>query len=192
MRRAGAGFGGSVVISSVATALLLVAITGAKRPAGPRTAGMPPWPAPSAVAAGVRSAGLQLGAAPGVVTRYVVHLDVLVNGKPVRVPAGIGVDWREHQIAPLYTGDDSGLIYISSDAQAPVFTLGQFFGEWQVPLAVGRLGGLHGAPVTAYVDGARQGGDPGAIVLGPHQEIVVSYGQPGGSIPASYAFPAGW
>jgi hypothetical protein len=188
MRRAGAGFRGSVVISGVATVLLLVAITGARRPVHPEVRGAPPWPAPGAVATGVQEAGLAFSSSPVVVTRYAVHLDVLVDGKPVRVPAGIGVDQQKSLLAPLSTSDDSGVIHVACDASAPVFTLGQFFDEWQVPLT--------GA--TAYVNGAAYAGDPGTVVLAPHQEILVSYGSPpaGGArsastVPSRYAFPAG-
>ena len=50
----------------------------------------------------------------------------------------------------------------AAGSQQEVFTLGQFFAEWQVALA-----------------------------LGPHQEIVVAYRAGSAAIPASYAFPAG-
>ena len=188
-----AGFGGSVAISAVATGLLLIAITGARHPAAPQHRGAPPWPAPSAVPAGVHAAGLSLDAAADVVTRYAVHLDILVDGKAVRVPAGIGIGTgpTDRGVAPLTTSDQSGIIHVSSDAQAPVFTLGQFFDEWQVPLAEARLGGLGGGTVAAYVNGSRFGGDPGTVVLAPHQEIAVSYGTEIGPVPAKYAFPAG-
>jgi hypothetical protein len=187
-----AGFGGSVAISAVATVLLLIAITGARKPAALEARGAPPWPAPTAVGAGVRAAGLSLGAA-GIVTRYAVHLDVLVNGRAVPVPAGIGVDSGSHEVAPLTTSDGSGIIHVSSDDGAPAFTLGQFFDEWQVTLSGERLGGLTGGTVAAYVNGSRMSGDPAAIVLAPHQEIAVSYRAGGGPIrvPAKYAFPAG-
>ncbi len=179
-------------ISAVATVLLLIAITGARKPAGLETGGAPPWPAPTTVGTGVRAAGLSLASA-GVVTRYAVHLDVLVNGRAVPVPAGIGVDRRSRTVAPLVTSDGSGIIHVSSDAYAPAFTLGQFFDEWQVALADGRLGGLRGGTTVAYVNGSRLRGDPAALVLAPHQEIAVSYRVGGGPIrvPARYAFPAG-
>jgi hypothetical protein len=181
MGRAGGSFGGSVVISAIATVLLLVAITGAQRPVHPQNSGAPPWPAPESVPVGVHAAGLTLSAAPGMVTRYVVHLDVLVGGKPVPVPAGIGVDWPARQIAPLYTDDGTGVIHIASDAQAPQFTLGQFFDEWQVPLT----------NATAFVNGSPSSDDPGEVVLAPHQEIAVSFGLAASDFPRTYRFPAG-
>jgi hypothetical protein len=60
--------------------------------------------------------------------------------------------------------------------------------------AVDHLGGLlvsRHDPVEVYLDGARVAGDPGSLVLAPHQEIVVAYRAGSASIPASYAFPAG-
>ena len=193
MRRGGArgpGFGASVVISAVATVLLLIAITGARRPVQLETRGAPPWPAPAprAAAAGIHAAGLTVSGTGFVVTRYAVHLDVLVAGQVVRVPAGIG------RGAPLGTSDESGIVHVASDGQAPVFTLGQFFDEWQVDLSASRLGGLRRGTVAAYVNGVRFDGDPGTVVLAPHLQIAVSYAPAGGSPvpgPASYVFPAG-
>jgi len=181
MRRVGGSFGGNVAISVIATGLLLVAITGAQRPVRLLNSAAPPWSAPRSVTTGGRMADLSLAAAPGIVTRYAVHLDVLMNGNAVQVPSGIGIDWAAHQIAPLYTDDGSGVIHIASDAAAPRFTLGEFFDEWQVPLT----------NATAFVDGSRHDGDPGAIVLAPHQEVAVTFGSPGTRIPDSYRFPGG-
>jgi hypothetical protein len=181
MRRVRGNFGGSVAISAIATVLLLVAITGAQRPVHQQNSGAPPWPAPHSVAVGVRMAGLSLGPAPGLVTRYAVHLDVLMDGKAVGVPAGIGIDQMSRQIAPLYTDDGTGVIHVASDWQEPSFTLGEFFDEWQVPLT----------NATAFVNGSPRSGDPGAVVLAPHQEIAVAFGSPGAGIPDKYTFPPG-
>lgn len=172
-----------MAVCTVATALLLIAIGGSRRPVSLANGGPPPWPAPSGSAAdiGVRTAGLPLLSTPDVVTRYAVHLDVRMNGTVVPVPRGIGVDWRARAIAPLYTSDDTGIVRIRSDAADPRFRIGQFFDEWQVPLREG----------TVYVNGERQPGAPGAVALAPHQEILVSFGKPAVRIPAQYAFPAG-
>jgi hypothetical protein len=172
-----------VAISAVDTVLLLIAISGAQRPVRLAARGAPPWPAPSDAVTGVRAAGLSLGSAAAafVQTRYAVHVDVRFDGKPVIIPAGIGVSGRRRGVAPLYTSDASGIVHVVSAAQAPVFTLGQFFDEWQVPLTA----------ATAYVNGTQVSGNPGAVVLAPHQEIAVSYGAGAGSGPARFEFPAG-
>lgn len=82
-----------MALGAVATAVCLLGLRGSHSP-GLLARGAPPWPAPapSAVAAGVRAAGLPLLAAPGEVVRFAVHLDVIVDGKPVTAtyafPAG--------------------------------------------------------------------------------------------------------
>jgi aspartate-semialdehyde dehydrogenase len=187
-----AGFGGSVVVSLTATLLLVVAITGARKPPRLETRGVPPWPAPAAeaVETGVHVAGLPMSTGVVVATRYAVHLDVLVNGQLVTVPAGIGMDAQTGQAAPLTTTDTTGIVHVTSDQQSPSFTLGQFFDEWQVALSSDQLGGLDGSAVSVFVNGTLSSGDPGAVVLAPHQEIAVTVGDVR-KLPATFAFPGG-
>jgi hypothetical protein len=205
-----AGFGGRVLISVTATLTLVLVIFSPPAVARLATRGRPPWPAPgpAQLAAGVHAAGLTLLSAPGVVTRYAVHLDVIVDGERVTVPAGIGLDYRGRRIAALYTSDTSGIVYVDSDSERRVFTLGQFFDEWQVALTPDRLGGLGEVGGTAqdagggarnaqddvvavYVDGARAATPPGSVRLTPQLEVTVTY-RPGQlPVPARYAFPAG-
>ena len=197
-----------VLISVTATLVLVLVIFSPPAAARLAARGRPPWPAPSPaqLAAGVHAAGLTLLPAPGVVTRYAVHLDVIVDGKRVTVPAGIGLDYRGRRIAALYTSDTSGIVHVDSDSERSVFTIGQFFDEWQVALTPNRLGGVGGAVqrhagagarsarddvVAVYVDGARVAAPPGSVRLTPHLEIVVAY-RPGQlPVPARYVFPAG-
>lgn len=187
---------GQVALSVAATLALVLAAAVWRAPARAETRIGPPWPAPgpAQVAAGARAAGLPMLAIPGQVVRFAVHLDVLVDGRRVTVPPGIGIDAPGHLVAPLYTTDTSGIIHIAADSDEDVFTLGQFFAEWQVPLDAHRLGGLRispGDPQVTYVDGSRVTGDPGAVLLTPHLEIAVTY-RPGPlPVPGSYAFPAG-
>jgi hypothetical protein len=190
-------FGGQVTAGAAASLLLLVlAVVFSRGSARAETRGGPPWPAPGAaqVATGVRAAGLPMLAIPGQVVRFAVHLDVLVDGRYVTVPAGIGIDGPGRRVAPLYTDDSSGVIHVASDSDQEVFTLGQFFDEWQVPLAAGHLGGLRisrSQLLVTYVDGSKVAGNPDGVLLTPHLEIVVTY-RPGKlRIPDSYAFPAG-
>ena len=183
-------FGVRVALGAVATAVLLVGLGGSHTPGVPAR-GAPPWPAPPSVPAGVRTAGLPLLAAPGGVVRFAVHLDVIVDGKPVTVPSGIGVDARARRTSPLYTSDDSGIVHVASDSDQSVFTLGQFFGEWQVPLSRGRLGGLRASPVSVFLNGSPVAGPPGSVLLTPHLQIAVIYRPGPAGVPATYAFPAG-
>jgi hypothetical protein len=182
-----------VLLSAAATALLVLGLRGAHGPR-PEVRGAPPWPAPASVAAGVRAAGLPLLAAPGEVVRFAVHLDVIVDGKPVTVPSGIGVDVPARRTSPLYTSDTSGIVHVTANSDQDVFTLGQFFAEWQVPLSRGRLGGLRAspsAPVSVYLDGSPVAGAPGSVLLTPHLQIAVTYRPGPAPVPSAYAFPAG-
>jgi len=120
-----------------------------------------------------------------------VHLDVIVDGKPVTVPSGIGVDARARRTSPVYTSDDSGIVHVAADSDQGVFTLGQFFGEWQVPLSRGHLGGLRASTVSVFLDGSPVAGPPGSVLLTPHLQIAVTCRPGPARVPASYAFPAG-
>ena len=68
---------------------------------------------------------------------------------------------------------------------------------WGVRFTPTCLGGYCAAGdrrLRVYVDGAPYRGDPTAITLQPHQELVVAFGtaaQVPSPIPASYRFPAG-
>jgi hypothetical protein len=183
-------FGVRVALGAAVTALLLLGLRGSHAP-GLLARGAPPWPAPASGAAGVRAAGLPLLTAPGEVVRFAVHLDVIVDGRPVTVPPGIGVDTRARRTSPLYTADDSGIVHVTANSDQGVFTLGQFFDEWQVPLSPERLGGLRAAPVTVFLDGSPVTGPPGSVLLTPHLQIAVTYRPGTAQVPAAYAFPAG-
>jgi hypothetical protein len=188
-----AGFGGRVALCAVATVLLVLAGR-IDDPARLQARGAPPWPAPAAaqVPAGVHAAGLALPAGQPDVVRFAVHLDVIVDGRRVTVPPGVGA--RGRLTAALYTSDSSGIIHIESDSDQSEFTLGQFFDEWQVALTRDQLGGLRASRhdlVEVYLDGSRVAGPPGSVLLAPHQEIAVTYRPGEVAVPAGYAFPAG-
>jgi hypothetical protein len=190
-----AGFGARVALSAVATLLLLLA-GHVHEHARLEVRGAPPWPAPASaqVPAGVHAAGLTLPVGQPDVVRFAVHLDVIVDGGRVTVPPGVGVDVRGRLTAALSTADSSGIIHVESDDDHSVFTLGQFFDEWQVALTLDQLGGLRASrhdPVTVYLDGSRLAGPPGSVTLKPHEEIAVTYRPGPVAVPAGYAFPAG-
>ena len=137
-----------------------------------------------------------------------VHLDLIVNGRRITIPAGVGqaepVDdgpgpcprppahlsgdcapghffAPKVAISPLHPHTTSGIIHIESDRPG-TFTLGQFFDEWGVRFDSSCLGGYcrgGGKELRVYVDGRRVPGDPRKLVLGDHQEIAVVFGGPG-------------
>ncbi len=116
------------------------------------------------------------------------HLDVYVDGRHVTVPALIGIEDNSF-ITEVHTHRPDGVIHVESAQNRP-YTLGQFFGEWDVRLSASCLGRYCGA-VHWWVNGKAQAGNPSALVLRPHQEIVVAAGKPPARVPSSYAFAAG-
>jgi hypothetical protein len=155
----------------------------------------PPWPAPADASAAVAAAGLPMLRREGNVEHIHTHLDVLVDGAPVTVPANIGIDMSRRTISPLHTHDVSGVIHIESPVPRQ-FSLGEFFSEWLVSLSADNIGGLRagdGKVVRVFVNGTQQNGNPGAVMLGAHDEVAVVYGtaRPDETIPSKYDFRNG-
>lgn len=136
---------------------------------------LPPWPAPTDVAARVASAGLDLGPM-GMAEHYHPHLQVIVNGQEVPVPANIGVDPATGAMSALHTHEADGTIHIEADKAGEVFTLGQLFTQWGVKLTATQIGGVQaedGQKVTLTSNGAPVAGDPTKLRLQPDQKIVL-------------------
>jgi hypothetical protein len=172
-------------------------------PAVPRTTPAP-WPAPLNVLGGIKLAGLT----PllfGLAMHTHTHLDVIVNGSPVTVPAGIGIvepvefapgEGLESAIgalSPLHTHFDDGILHVEADTGPFTLTLGQVFDEWQVRLTSSCLGSYctgGGSSLRVYVNGTQVSGDPRAVVLSNCAEIAVVFGPAGvpASPPSSFAW----
>ena len=155
----------------------------------------PPWTAPDDGRARVKAAGLPMLSEEGSALHIHAHLDVLVNGKKVDVPANIGIDAGSGGMSPLHLHDDSGVIHIESPVKAK-FSLGQVFTEWDVALSSHHIGGIDvedGKMLRAYVNGKAHRGNPASVILGAHDEIALVYGtaEQQRNPPASYAFDSG-
>ena len=155
----------------------------------------PPWPAPADAAAAVRAAGLPMLTEEGSVEHIHAHLDVLVDGQPVQLPAMLGIDQNRASISPLHTHDSSGVVHIESPVDRR-FSLGELFSEWDVSLSANNIGSLRtgdGKTVRVFVNGKQQNGNPAAVTFTAHDEIAVLYGSPRPSenVPSRYDFPAG-
>lgn len=145
--------------------------------------------------------------------RYHVHahLDVFVSGRPIVVPAAIGINIRDpgvHRfkdadgmaawggiklcrkpcISPLHTHDRTGILHAESATRVPN-TLGQFFTEWGVRLT-GSCVGPYCRPLRLafYVNGRRYAKDPRAIRLTDHKEIAIAIGSLPTHIPRTADF----
>jgi hypothetical protein len=125
-----------------------------------------------------------------------VHLDIYVKGVHVAVPALVGIDVVDEFLTVLHTHDPSGVVHIESANPAP-YSLGKFFGVWGVRLnstCIGRYCTGPKAQLHAYLGGKPVKGNPAAIVLREHEEIVLAYGtkaQLPRPLPARYAFAPG-
>ena len=147
----------------------------ATRPVELDGSSLPPWPAPTDVAARVASAGLDLGPM-GTAEHYHPHLQIIVNGNEVPVPANIGVDPATGAMSALHTHETDGTIHIEADRAGEVFTLGQLFIQWGVKLTATQIGGVQakdGQKVTLTSNGAPVAGDPTKLRLEPEQKIVL-------------------
>lgn len=155
----------------------------------------PPWPAPADVPTRAAEAGLPLGPM-GTAEHYHVHLDILIDGEPIPVPANIGVDPASQSMSALHTHEEDGIVHIEASEEGQAFTLGQLFTEWNVRLAPDRIGGLvagDGNTFEAYVNGDKVSTNPAMIELAPHQQIALVYGPADQDVevPDSYDFPPG-
>lgn len=192
-----------------AMASILVAACGSPTLNGPPAAGESVWPAPSNTLELTLSAGLQPEVRETLHFHVHVHLDVLIDGRPVVVPAGIGINisdpnvqhgqWNgdaayggisgcaQPCISPLHTHDSSGVIHTESATSIPN-RLGQFFIEWGVILSDACVG-QYCAPATTtavYVNGERYSGTRTDIQLTDRKEIAVVIGSAPKQIPDSF------
>ncbi|WP_433786941.1 hypothetical protein ACQPX6_08855 [Actinomycetospora sp. CA-101289] len=154
---------------------------------------LPPWPAPSDPAPGMRAAGLPFSDMNAMARHFHAHLDVIVAGQPVPVPADLGVDSSSGGMSALHTHDDTGLVHVESPDPNGLYVLGQLFNEWNVALDATRLGALTVGPGTSlrtFVNGVEFPGNPAALPLGERQQIALVYGPINTPVtpPASYDF----
>ncbi|MFI7065575.1 hypothetical protein ACIBL3_31580 [Kribbella sp. NPDC050124] len=149
-RRAGATAAALLLVSSVAGGCQV-----GPAPPGPaelRT-GAPPWDAPRDAVSYIDKAGFERlpldfsGPSP-----YTLTLSVTVDGAPVQVPAGIGVDRVRAEQAAVHTHTTDGLVYVEAKTTTERPTLAQFFTLWGVKYDAKCLGDACGS-LTVTVDG---------------------------------------
>jgi hypothetical protein len=184
--------------SSSASTSSSAAGAGVTAPSTPSTAvqmgfeGVPiePGPplAPNTTGTGVVH-GIACGPTEQLVYHIHAHLMVYVNGQPRSLTAGIGIPGSTVQSSAggpvavggqciywLHTHAPDGVIHIESPTQR-IYTLGEFFDEWQQPLSGNDVAGASGK-VTAIVDGKPWTGSPRSIPLVPHTVIELAVGTP--------------
>jgi hypothetical protein len=114
---------------------------------------------------------------------------VYVNGSPRVLPPAIGMVGPVAEQTPygpfygaqqcyywLHTHASDGVIHIESPS-VRVYTLGNFFDEWNQPLSRTQVAGDKGK-VTAFVNNKPWTKDPTTIPLVPHASIQLDVGSP--------------
>jgi hypothetical protein len=169
-----------------------------------------PWPRPNDTLSLAVAAGLTPRTHEFFTYHVHAHLDIFVDARRVRTPAGIGINIDDPAvqrfrlpdgsiafgkikmcgrpcISPLHTHDDTGILHTESQ-QAHPNQLGQFFIEWRLRLSRKCVGG-YCRKVKFYVDGKRFTDDPRSIALTDQKEIAIVIGSPPSSIPSKFPPP---
>jgi hypothetical protein len=156
----------------------------------------PSWNLDVDQSASAGQAGLPMLGSEMLAVHYHAHIDMLIRGEPVVVPANVGIDIARQKISPLHTHDATGIVHIES-AEDIQFTLGQFFTEWGQPLKANGIGPItlaEGEALRVYRDGKLVAGDPAAVTLTKHGEFFIWVG-PAATPPskpvATFTFPKG-
>ena len=181
-------------------------------PVTPRATATVVWPAPANPMDLTVAAGLVPETSEFLEFHVHAHLDIFVDGQPILVPAGVGINTEDPAvkrfteadgstswggietpcsspcISPLHTHAEFGILHTESATPTPN-TLGQFFVEWDVELSETCVA-EHCAPtpIAAYVDGEPYEGDPREVELTDEKVIVIVVGTPPAVIPSTYDF----
>jgi len=179
-------------------------------PSSPAPAAAVLWPAPPDPLERTVAAGLEPETKEYMTNHAHAHVDLFLDGQPIAVPAGIGINIEDPGvrrfdepdgsvgyggitgcdtpcISPLHTHDADGIIHTESKSPEPN-TLGQFFIEWGVTLSDKCVGEHCSKPIAFYVDGEPYTGDPNAIELTDRKEIAIVIGTPPAQIPSTADF----
>jgi hypothetical protein len=126
------------------------------------------------------------------------HLEVFARGRVLIVPPGVGIALPRRQAGAAVRGGRCSYAVRTTDPTGVIryrpgrrLSVGDVFAVWGQPLTRTRLCGFRSrSGVRLYVDGRRVAGDPAALVLRRHAEIVIEIGP---FVPphAAYVFAGG-
>jgi hypothetical protein len=126
--------------------------------------------------------GIRCESMEGAVLHIHQHLQLFERGRPIDVPAGIGIPAAANCLYWLHTHTNDGIIHVESPTKR-TFTLGQFFDIWGQELSRLQAAGVRaarGKRLQVTLNGRAFGGDPRTIALRDHEEIVIESGPPYG------------
>ena len=101
---------------------------------------------------------------------FAVHVELFARRQVVIVPPSIGVGPRDCTY-PLSTNAPTGVVHVTRHG----LTLGDLFRVWRRRLTSSALLSFRD-PVSVFVGGRRWHGEPGAVPLTKHAEIVLEVG----------------
>jgi hypothetical protein len=129
-----------------------------------------------------------------IAVHYHAHLTLIREGTEISVPGNIGISTSPSCLYWMHTHSSDGIIHIEAPQaqQNRVFTLGDFFAVWGQPLSTTQV-------ATLQVDGSHQlkiygqpyTGDPAAIPLRTHTQVVIEIVPPPVDPPPAFTFPQG-
>ena len=108
------------------------------------------------------------------------HLVIVDHGKPVDIPARIGIPAGKRCLYWLHTHTPDGMLHIEAPLDR-TFTLGDFFTVWGQPLSSTSAAAAHVGKhekVKVWLDGKAYTKDPRSIPLLAHADIVIQVGPP--------------
>ena len=124
--------------------------------------------------------GIRCETMEGAVLHIHQHLQLFDRGRPVEVPAGIGIPAGANCLYWLHTHTSDGIIHVESPTRR-TYTLGQFFDVWGQDLSRVQADGVRaarGQSLRVTINGRLYRGDPRSIALRDHEEIVIQNGPP--------------
>lgn len=109
------------------------------------------------------------------------HLEILVNGKSITIPANIGFATAHDCLYWVHTHSPSdGILHVEAPFKIHP-TLGNFFKIWGVPLSRNQVWTYRPGPgetMKVWVNKRPYAGNPAGIVLGSHKLITIEIGPP--------------
>jgi hypothetical protein len=135
--------------------------------------------AQAAAALGQPVNGIKCESMEGSVFHIHQHLSLYAHGKPLLVPALIGIPPMGTCLYWVHTHTPDGIIHIESPIYRD-FYLADLFDIWGQPLSLTNVAGMHvpKGQLHAYVNGRRWTDNPRSIPLTMHADLVLEAGPP--------------
>jgi hypothetical protein len=109
-------------------------------------------------------AGVAVLGAEGAATHTHTLVVMTVDGRPVKVPASIGIDLDRNRIAVVHTHDTTGLVHVESPEAGDSYTLGQFLIVAGMPDDASMCQQVTGGACTVHIEVGQPTDDERALL----------------------------